>query len=451
MARINVAAIKQIKGKFSANLNESLRKHAGAAGRSAGQVRLVYGLVFAVAAGEVWSQPESAKLILLVFGVIWLALWLLSILRRDEDQSAGKVVLATLIDVTIINVGLVVFWREGLLAKYGALLFLCYFPVLAVAANRYRVSLVLLAAGYAAIFYGMVATLAGLAPWLNLAMLLAGTVVFVSGALRPKALIGDITANIASKAIDEAGEAGARQTEIDLMAEAHQLFMPQPITELPGLWCAGKHGVGDVTSGDYYHVFETGRGPLVIVGDLGGEGFSALAEVAALHREASRLVMANGSPAAIAAGLNAWLLGKFKGQRPFTCVIAEWEGEQMRYVNAGHLPMIRMSKPAGAQAENQHSLPVTCGALGLVTEASITESVAPFPLRDLMILYTDGTFAKLAGEREKGINEIEAMAGRFSGGEVTTLCHRIFDCAQPGLDRNPDDCTVVVIRRQPEA
>ena len=41
------------------------------------------------------------------------------------------------------------------------------------------------------------------------------------------------------------------------------------------------------------------------------------------------------------------------------------------------------------------------------------------------------------------------MAERFSSGEVTTLCHRVFDCAQPGYDPIKDDATVVVIRRQP--
>jgi hypothetical protein len=44
---------------------------------------------------------------------------------------------------------------------------------------------------------------------------------------------------------------------------------------------------------------------------------------------------------------------------------------------------------------------------------------------------------------------MEALAERFSGGEVTTLCHRVFDCAQPGLEPIKDDATVVVIRRQP--
>ena len=74
--------------------------------------------------------------------------------------------------------------------------------------------------------------------------------------------------------------------------------------------------------------------------------------------------------------------------------------------------------------------------------------------RIIMAVFTqarDGVFAKVTDSRDKGVSEIEALAEKFSGAEVTTLCHRIFDCAQPGYDTNKDDSTVVVIRRQPAA
>ena len=46
---------------------------------------------------------------------------------------------------------------------------------------------------------------------------------------------------------------------------------------------------------------------------------------------------------------------------------------------------------------------------------------------------------------------MESLTDTFSHGEVNTICHRIFDCAQPGLSEPDDDATVVVIRRQPKA
>jgi serine phosphatase RsbU (regulator of sigma subunit) len=149
--------------------------------------------------------------------------------------------------------------------------------------------------------------------------------------------------------------------------------------------------------------------------------------------------------------LNRFVWEKYQGRRQFTCVLAEWEGEQMRYVNAGHLPLIQMSKPQGAQIVGHKQLSVTCEAVGRQAEAVFTESVVSFPVRDQLVIYTDGVFAKLTGDRTKGVAEVEALAEKFGGGEVTTLCHRIFDCAQPGMEPNKDDSTVVVIRRQPAA
>lgn len=142
---------------------------------------------------------------------------------------------------------------------------------------------------------------------------------------------------------------------------------------------------------------------------------------------------------------------KYQGRRSFTCVLAEWDGEQMRYINAGHLPLIQMSKPQGAQIIGHKQLPVTCGAVGVEAQADFIESVVPFPgPRPVGDLHR----RCLRQDRQrprKRCEEIEAMAEKFGGAEVTTLCHRIFDCAQPGYDLNKDDSTVVVIRRQPAA
>ena len=439
-------AIKLIKNNLSGRIDGALTEHAGKTESWAGTVRLLFAFTFAAAAGWSWSRPDNAKYIFLALAVVWLAVKLLIDLLQKQTPTNAQVSANTLIDVTIVNLGLLAFVQQGIFPTPGGGLFLCYFPILAVAANRYRMRLVIQAGLYAMIFYGILAWYAGSSPWLRLAMLGTTVLVFVMGSRKPRTLV----AEVADQAIDTAFDLGVQQTEMALMAQAHQLFMPPPIVDLPALWCTSKHGAGSRSSGDYYRVFETERGPIVIVGDLGGQGFEALADVKAMHEELSRIVARESSLPKILESLNAYLYGKYKGDRPFTCVIAEWKGEEMHYINAGHLPMIQMSKPHGAHAVNQHTLPVTCGPVGVQATATFTESVVPFPIRDLMVVYTDGVFAKLTTDRAKGIAEIEAMAEQFSGGEVNTLCHRIFDCAQPGFDRNPDDSTVVVIRHQPE-
>src|SRR5262249_2191520 len=109
------------------------------------------------------------------------------------------------------------------------------------------------------------------------------------------------------------------------------------------------------------------------------------------------------------------------------------------------------SKPQGAEITGHQQLPVTWEAVGAQAEATFTESVVQFPARDQLVIYTDGVFAKITDSRDKGVSEAEALAEKFSGAEVTTLCHRIFDCAQPGYDPNRDSTTVAGIRRQSAA
>jgi len=449
MAKVNAAAIKLIKNNFSSHLDAALTEHVRATESWAGKVRLFFAVVFAVATGWTWGRPDNAKMICLALTIGWLAVMLVVRSRQSSGATTSQVTANTLIDVTVVNLGLLALVRQGqlgLFSELGTGLFLCYFPLLAVAANRYRIGLVLTAGGYAILFYLGLTLYAGHAPWFRLAILGMTLLVFVAGSRRPKSLVIEVADN----ELDAAYQLGLQQAEQEMAAQAHQLLLPPPIVELSRLLCTAKHGAGAKTGGDYYQVFNTPRGPLVIVGDLGGEGFEALNQVNELHQQVAREVAGGLGLVGILANLNTWLVEKYGGRRPFTCVIAEWEGEQMRYVNAGHPPMIQMSKPQGAQAVNQHTLPATSGPLGLAADAEFVESTVSFPSRDLMIVYTDGLFSKLASDREKGIAEIEAMAGRFSGGEVNTLCHRIFDCAQPGYDRTTDDATIVVVRRQPE-
>lgn len=437
--------MKQLKESLPKQVDAALEKWARAAEGWATAVRLIFAVAFAASAAWMWSHYSNAKYIYLLLTAAWMVAMAIGLSVKKSSES--KVTTMTMIDLTIVHLGLAVFVQQGFFPKLGAGIYLCYFPVLALAANRYRVLLVIIAGLYASVGYAAISWWGGSPPWFRLAMLLATTLVFVMGSRQPK----DLMVGIASKAAEDAFELGRRQKELELIPQVHQLFLPPPIVDLPQIWSSSKHGAGAETNGDYFHIFDTPRGPLVAVGDLGGQGFKAISEVAALHQQLGRVVSRETSLPKILEELNASVWEKYQGRRPFTCVLTRWEGEQMRYVNAGHLPMIQMSKPQGAQIVGHKQLPVTCGAVGIQAEAVFTESVVPFPVRDQLVIYTDGVFAKLAGDRTKGVAEVEALAEKFGGGEVTTLCHRIFDCAQPGFEPNKDDSTVVVIRRQPTA
>ena len=433
--------MKQIKDRLPKQVDAALEEYSRASLILATKTRALFIVIFAASAVWVWNQQSNAKYVYLLLTAAWMIVTATgATMKRTSDTN---ITAGTMIDLTIIHLGLMVFVWQGLFTTFGFGLYLCYFPILALTA-QHQMTLSLKASFYAGLGYAAISLWNGGFPWFQLAMLFITSFIFLRGSRKPK----DLMVNIAGKAVEEAFELGAKQKELDLALRTHQFFMPPPILDLPQIWVSSKHGAGTETSGDYFQIFETRRGPLLIVGDLNGRGFDTIGEVAEISRCLARIVTRETSLPKILEELNGYLWGRSQGGQPFTCVIARWEGEQMRYINAGHLPMIQMSKAQGAVSGNKQ-LPVTCAAVGAQPRAAFIESVVTFPARDQLVIFTDGVFSKLAGSRDEGVKEIQSLVEKFSGAEVNTLCHRIFDCAQPGYDLNIDDSTVVVIRRQP--
>lgn len=440
--------LKQLQDSLPNKVEAALAEHVRAAESWATKVRLWLALTSLVAAYWMWSHSSNARTIYLAFAALWLVtMFIVSALTR-RNASEALATKTTFFDLTIVHLGLAAFVQQGLFPKIGAGIFLCYFPILAVAATRYRMLLVVQSAAYAIIGYGLISYWAGSPPWFRLSLLAVTAFVFAVGSHKPK----DLMVSVAKNALNDAFDLGSKQREAEMTEYVHQLFMPPPLLDLPSAWCSSKHGAGTLTGGDYLQVFETSRGPLFVLGDLSiesGKKFESLVATSDLHKSLSKIISRNSADPGLTKildELNAELCEK---RRPFTCILAQWQGEQLHYINAGHLPMVHLNKPQGATTAGRKQLPVTCGAVGETADAKFIESAVPFPARDLLLMYTDGAFAKLSDTREKGIAEIEAMSERFSGGEVTTLCHRVFDCGQPGFEPIKDDATVVVIRRQP--
>jgi len=294
---------------------------------------------------------------------------------------------------------------------------------------------------YAAAFYTIIASLAVGFPFVRLVMLIAMTVVTALVAWKPKSLLIDAVTGAAQEAYD----LGAKEKETELASAIQEGILPREIPPTPGLWVVAKHEAGLETGGDYYNVFETAQGPLVVVGDLGGEGIAATIAVAHLHTTLSRIVLRESSLARILEELNATFWQQSHGARQFTCVLARWEGEELHYVNAGHLPTIQLSK------REQTRLPVTSAPVGAQEQAAFTPSTVTFQARDLLLVYTDGLYAELTADRDQGVEEVSRVTDQFSHAEVNTLCYRVFDCSEPTKETPKDDRTLVVIRRQPAA
>lgn len=430
--------MKEFKERFPKLVDEAFEQHLRSSERWANYVRLFFAGMFLSIGLSSWVVDRTAGPNYLTIGVCWLFVFLLAKLW-SRNPAASKIALVTLLDFTILNLGLLLFTLDGEFSGYNTTLYLCYYPLLAIAASRYRPSLVLMGAIWACLFYASLSLIAGIPPWGRVGLLLGTSILLAIGGRSLKWRISPLAEGL----LQEAYEKGARVAEADLMARVHEINFPPAQVDLPEIWSSSKHTPGTETGGDYYHLFDTPGGPLLALGDFGGRGLSAMRDVKELHQQMSKIAAVESSLPKILEALNQWIFEKHRGQRPFTCVLADWRGEEMRYLNAGHLPGIQIGK------QGRIELPVTSPPVGVDIHAIFHEEVVPFPARDMLVLYTDGVFAKLTSDRLQGVAEIESFVDKFSGGEVNTLCHRLFDCAQPGTEPNKDDCTVVVIRRQP--
>jgi hypothetical protein len=429
-------ALKRLASRIPQQVDEAFIDHSASVDGWAQALRLAFAVLAAAAAIWYWRAYPNQRAIYLALSALWIAVAILIEFRRRRGSVTA---LGTLADFTIVNLGLLLnVWKSDLRVPNSGM-FLLYFPLLAMTAARYRPALTLIAGMYAIAFYIPTSFFGLGTPWFRAAVLGLMTFICAFVIRKPKKL----ATNIATRTIEEAYELGSRQSKSELNNLFHEALFPPSQLDLPSIWCSAKHSAGTETGGDYYYVFETDTTPIVIVGDLDGSDAGSLSDVTRLHQELSKITSGESSIKAIMEKLNSWLWKKYQGKRRFSCFVAQWMSDQLHYINAGHLPAIHLGR------DSRSELPATAVAAGEQESALFEEKRIPFPARDLLLVYSDGLYSKLANNREQGIAEIEALAEKFRHGEVNTICHRVFDCAQPGLEAATDDATIVVVRRQP--
>ncbi len=428
--------MKKILDRIPKTIDEVLGQFGASDHRSANQLRWYFSAMFLVATLWTLSDTSAAKFIYLALALLWLsAAFVFG--RRANPTTAS--VLSLWMDVAILSFGLLLCAWQGTFNTKGWIVLLCYFPVLALTARRANFWLVLQVAAFLVAFYALVSLYA--IGSLALPRLLAiGAMAWATTALtkRPQQELTEA----AQKAAQEAYQLGASEKEAELTALVQAQSFPPAQYHLPGLYATYKHEVGTSTSGDFYVAFATAQGPLVVLGDLTGKGLSAALVATEVQQEIKQLAHEKATLTEIAMELNAKLWRK---KQLVSCVLARWEGANLQYLNAGHLPVIHISH-ISKRAPEQYF--VNSSWLGANEKATFREETIAFPQGDMLVLYTDGAYAGLAQERFPGAGEIYRLVNQFSSGEVNTLCHRVFDCGLPEYAKPQDDSTVVIVRRQ---
>ncbi len=187
----------------------------------------------------------------------------------------------------------------------------------------------------------------------------------------------------------------AEESEAKATALARTLqatFLPPAIPSVPGLDVGGAYrpaGDGSEVGGDFYDVFETGRGTwAVVLGDVCGKGPDA-AVVTALARYTVRAeALRTPYPSAVLAGLHGALV-RHHPDHFCTAVLgmveATYGGIRLTVSSGGHHLPLRVGADGAVGTVGE-----TGTNLCMLDTPSLRDTTAVLAPGDVVVLYTDG-------------------------------------------------------------
>lgn len=248
----------------------------------------------------------------------------------------------------------------------------------------------------------------------------------------------------------EESEARARS----LAQTLQSTFIPPAPPTIPGLDVGAIYrpaGNGDEVGGDFYDVFQTGRGRwAVLIGDVCGKGADA-ATVTALARYTVRTaVMRTKRPRAVLHTLNQALL-RHPSERFCTAVYGAIHqhpggGFRITLASGGHpLPLLHSSRGSGVCAIGR---PGT--VLGVVDDPELKETSVEVEPRDVVAFYTDGVTEARRGDDFFGEERLKYLVASHIDEDAPTIARHIVDEVVEFQANQPrDDVAVVTLKVPP--
>jgi PAS domain S-box-containing protein len=228
-------------------------------------------------------------------------------------------------------------------------------------------------------------------------------------------------------------------------------LLPERVADVPGLETAIVYesisGSGEV-GGDFYDLFETGRGSWALaIGDVSGKGTEA-AVVTGLARHTIRAVArVEDDPAGMLDFLNG-ALRRHAGVPAFCtvgCAVieADADGFVVRLASGGH-PFPIIVRADGALEEVE----VLGTMLGVTDDPLFDVRTVRLAPQDAMVVYTDGVIdARRSGGERFGEERLFAALQAAAGGTAAHLARAVESAVRehhPGT--SADDRAIVVLR-----
>jgi serine phosphatase RsbU (regulator of sigma subunit)/anti-sigma regulatory factor (Ser/Thr protein kinase) len=236
------------------------------------------------------------------------------------------------------------------------------------------------------------------------------------------------------------------QHEHEISQTLQRSLLPPHMPEIPGVAISARFrpaGEGDEVGGDFYDIFEMGRGRWgIAIGDVCGKGASA-ATVTALARYTLRATAIHErEPARILAVLNEALLRHQPDQRFCTLTYAALEPSRRRLelVRGGHPPPLLLRDGAVEPLGSSGTI------LGIMEDPPLDQHEVRLRPGDTVVFYTDGVTDAHAPERLVDQEELEAALRECQGMSPPEVAARIEALALQGIESPPrDDIAILVV------
>ncbi|HZL57958.1 MAG TPA: SpoIIE family protein phosphatase [Bryobacteraceae bacterium] len=242
------------------------------------------------------------------------------------------------------------------------------------------------------------------------------------------------------------------EAEVSAAREAQLRLLPESVPEFEGLCISAACVPAETVGGDFYDFFPLGDGRLgVFLAEGNNRGLAAALTIALAKGYLMQCVERFREPVEILTRLETALVSIFgtetsiegPGSAPtaFAFAAIDTVKGEVRYARTGVYPKVVVVS-ANRVPVTERMVPIKGRA------APIVEGWAPLEPGDHIVLFTDGIGRRLAATNRKPEDVACALASRASGG-VEELRERFLALSKGGAE--PDDLTVVIIRRNAES
>jgi serine phosphatase RsbU (regulator of sigma subunit) len=230
-----------------------------------------------------------------------------------------------------------------------------------------------------------------------------------------------------------------------------QSLLPADLPEIPGVEVAARYRAaaeGTMVGGDFYDLFETGRGEWVmVVGDVCGKGAEAAALTGLVRHTIRAVSVREANPSRVLELVNREIL-RGEVDRFCTAMVAtlrpDGERLQVKVSCAGHPPPLVLRPRRTVEATDCEGT-----LLGIFADPELVDRTVDLRPGDSALLYTDGVVERFERAGRGGDAHLVSLLWESEEEDAAGIADRIYRDAAMNGERSKDDLAVVVLRVRP--